>query len=141
MRYNMRTSVHVYNSADIHGRPFYSLFKRKTQTVNRAASRNTAKPTSWVFDREIQKMWQIKLPLCKRARTLESLSFCQYARNKTNDDLYPTYVQRLCPKGFGQLSRSTTDYGRNKHNQSHLIGSERIFVGERLWNSKWKPPP
>jgi hypothetical protein len=142
MLYILRYSGQSYNCPDKYGKTFNYVFASETQTINRAVKRNRVGYVARILDRAPQKMWEIKLLVYRwnGART-KLLSFCQHTKNETHHDLCFPQRQTTRRRSFRKLSRSSTNYGKNKRYKPRIINEKNIVLGNKLWHLKWIVPP
>lgn len=138
---NMRISDHIYNYSDIGRNHDGKLSKAETQTTNRGTSEIRFLYAARVTCQKIQKMWQIKLPLCRGTRARELCPFCQYAWQKPPYGLRLTQKQRHGDASFSQLPKYSKNHRRNQQYQSKNASPKGTFVTEKPWHSRQKYPP
>ena len=137
-----RQSGQLYNYPDNYAEIYRHLFATNAQTINRSAKEDRLNYFAWLSNRTIQKMWQIKLPLCDWQRTwAKLLSFCQHARNEAYYDLYLYRIQINSRESIKKLSESTRNNGKNQRHKSRANRKKGVALGNKLWHLKWIKPP
>lgn len=142
MQFNLRQSCQLYNWQDNYAKNIKYQFKKKSQTISRSSKKYKTNYATWLSNRTVQEMWEIKLPLRRGEGTWpELLPFCQHAWIEACHDLYSCRIQTNSRRSFRELSRNSEIYRKNQQYKSRVDRKKGIFLGNILWDLKWTRPP